>query len=547
MNMILAKFGAVVSTLLLIHCNSTAAESVVSAQQSVPKPSPSAGERGTIAYWQTELKGKAKHEVKALLGTPSSIAEQGAVYCYPAEFFHPDLDQWRDILIRFSADDSVESFTGAGNDTKVYSVGSPTWQEAADVSGIPLAQPSPAPTPDLQLVLADVEASTITIQYTESSDNQQQGSGATGFLVEHNNKTYVVTNIHVLEGEASTELQLAWHHGLRPGRGTDSRHANSSRIRTSFVDFQRAASSLQLPEMKTGSGSSLTAGSDILFSDGKDIALIPTESESPKLQFSTDSPVRGRRVIIVGNSGATHTMSAVEAEISNVGPDRFELDRVSRVMGGSSGIEAGMSGSAVVDLETKRVLGVVTYGITRAKWVGDNVQPSIVGGQVVRNFELEQKYFAYRCDNLSDLTTFKWSQFVNDCLVLHAIRERTLNVLWASNAYEAAQDASQFYSLTPDLDNKVEIAYSSFVKDASRFLTMTDNSQSASASKRKQEVIRNRWQEYQRKLETLLQVEPSSPTLKLTVPWFIRELNTTVAAGRRDTATKLRSKAGFVQ
>jgi len=91
------------------------------------KPAPAAESKGTVEFWQRELLGKSKTEVKALLGTPASIAEQGSVYNYPDEFFHPDLDQWRGLVISFDDQDRVESFSG-GEDSKIYQLETPVSQ-----------------------------------------------------------------------------------------------------------------------------------------------------------------------------------------------------------------------------------------------------------------------------------------------------------------------------------------------------------------------------------------------------------------------------------
>jgi hypothetical protein len=101
------------------------------------KTPPSAEGRGTVEFWQRELSGRSKKDVKALLGTPTSIAEQGSVYFYPEEFFHPDLDEWRTLLVRFNDMDQVEGFSGDGGDSKTYQV-----NQLRDPS------PIPGPTPE---------------------------------------------------------------------------------------------------------------------------------------------------------------------------------------------------------------------------------------------------------------------------------------------------------------------------------------------------------------------------------------------------------------
>ena len=522
---------AFIAVLFLPLCTNLSAESAATAEPSAPKPPPNEGERGTIVYWQKELQGKNKRDVKSLLGTPQTIAEQGAIYNYPGEFFHPDLDQWRSLSIRFNADDLAESFTGEGSDTKTYKIEAPAWQQAADAAGVPAATPtpSPSPTPDLEAVKRDVEASVTTVEFTEPAPGfGDSGQGATGFLVEYNDKKYVVTNIHVLEGEASNEIQLGWHHGPRPGAVNSARLASQARVKSSFDAFQRAITQIPLPAIKSSSGISLSLSPTLLLSETRDIALIPLETDLKALRFSTKPPRRTQAVVILGNPAAGHTFAALEAEISQVGPDRFELDRV---RGGE--LVGGMSGSPVVDAESGEVLGVFTYAVTHVKWIGDNVQSTIWGTEVIPMFKHEKRHFAYRTDNLSDLKPFTWAQFVNDLLIVNAIRQRTMNVFWASNAFDAGSGSAVIWELSPDFDNKVQLTYSSFVKDVARFVNSSD-----------EDFRMRRWQEYQRRLETLLQTDLNNPQYRIVTP-HARNIIDDVAAGERmKAANALRTAAG---
>jgi hypothetical protein len=105
------------------------------------KPAPEPVSRGTVEFWQADFSGKHKKDVKALLGTPASIAEQGSVYYYPEEFFHPDLDEWRTLVVRFDEQDLVESFSG-GEDSKTYQVSGPVaLPPAATSTPVPQATP----------------------------------------------------------------------------------------------------------------------------------------------------------------------------------------------------------------------------------------------------------------------------------------------------------------------------------------------------------------------------------------------------------------------
>lgn len=530
MNFLNFKGSLVVLFVTVLGC--LAAASASTTNTPTPKPSPKDGERGTVSYWQKELPGKSKRDIKAMLGTPQTIAEQGAVYNYPGEFFHPDLDEWRALLIRFDQADLAESFTGEGSDTKTYKIEAPPWQQTADATGVPTGSPSPSPspTPNIEAVKEQVQASVGTVEMTEQPLGNS-GAGATAFIFEFNGKKFITTNIHVLEGEAATEIQLAWHHGPRPGAINSPRIPSLARVKTSFEVFQRELSKIPPPTIKSSSGQLLTPSRECLLSEGRDIAMFPTTTALPALIPSTEQPKRGQNVVIVGNPEAGHTLAALEAEITNVGPDRFELDRV---RGGE--IVGGMSGSPVVDVATGKVLGIITYGTERKKWIGDEVHTSAWGTQVVPMFEVQKRFFAYRCDNLVDLQQFTWAQFVNDCLILNAMRERTLSVFWASSGFSVASGNGTTKELTPDFDNKAQMTYSSFVKDAQRFIGSSDF-----------DFRVRRWQEYQRKLETLLQTDLVDPRYPIVTPYIRRELNSTVSTARREVIHKLREEAGKVQ
>jgi len=528
------KLERLVAGMLVFVCGNLCAEPAAITNNSTQKPSPNEGDRGSIAYWQKELQGKTKSDVKTSLGTPQRIAEQGGVYFYDDEFFHPDLDQWRDLVIRFNSNNEVESFTGEGSDTKTYKLTTPTWEEAAEAAGIPTPSPSPtpSPTPNIETLKQEVQASVTTIEMTEPAPGaSDSGSGGTGFLVDYKGKTFLATNIHVLEGEASVEIQLAWHHGPRPGEVNSPRVSNEARVKNSFERFQAAVTRLPYPTIKTSSGQQVKPASDLLLSQARDIALLPVTLPGDTLTISSTQPKREQRVIIIGNPEAGHTLAALEAEVTNVGPDRFELDRI---RGGQ--IVPGMSGSPVVDVESGRVLGIIAYLTERKEWIGDEAVPSAWGTRIVPMFEVQKRFFAYRLDNLSDLQPFTWAQFINDCLLLAAIRERTLNVFWASNAYGAASDSTVIRELTPDFDNKVQLLYSSFVKDAQRFIKSADR-----------DLRIRRWQSYQRSLETLLQNDLTEPKYQIVTPYIRRVVETTAAAARREAAMALRTEAGKIQ
>lgn len=505
--------------LILITSGSLFAESVS------PKPAPSETERGSVEYWQETLKGKTKRQVKSELGTPAAIEDRGSVYIYKADFFHPDLDQWRDLLIRFSeVDEFAESFTGSGNDTKTYSVGVPTADELAPPT------PTPEPTPTTDELKRRIEKSIVTIEYSESN-RQGQGAGGTGFLVDYEGRKYVATNIHVLEGEADTQVRLAWHHGPRPGPASNPRLRQKSRVKLSFQDFAKEIIRLPVPTAKSVDGTPISLGTELLLSAERDIALIPATTTAPALKLSKTPPTRELECLVIGDPEAARTLLVLDAEISQIGPDRIELDRL---RGGE--LKPGMSGSPVVNSTTGEVIGIISYLTKRTDWKEDVIVPGAFGASVVRIMEQEIRNFAYRLDNAEDLRKHSWQEFVRDCLMLVAMEERTANVYWASLAYSVVSGKDEELKLTPDFDNSVSILYDSFVSDLRQIHNLRDRAR-----------IISMWQGYQRRLELALHNDLNNPQYKVRTPWFTKLVSTDIHPARRFTSAKLRERSGHVQ
>jgi len=497
-----------------------------------PKPAPEAGGRGTVEFWEKELRGKTKSQIKTEMGTPAAIKDKGAIYVYKEEFFHPDLDKWRDLHIQFSTiDEFAESFTGSGGDTQIYPISAPMADE--------VAPPTPTPTPQIKIDLEElkrkVEQSVVTIEYSEHSE-QWEGAGATGFLVEYNGAKYVASNIHVLEGEAETQVQLAWHHGTRPGPAGNPRLVQKSRLRSSFDQFvQETMASVPMPSARTLDGKAVGLRGNFLLSSARDVVLIPAVTDAPPLEISEKAPARDANCVIVGNPAAANTLLALEGEVSNVGPDRLE---VSRLRGGA--LQPGMSGSPVVDAKTSKVLAIVAYKTTRTKWIRDDVVPGATGAAVVPIFELEKRDFAYRLDNVEDLQPFTWAAFVRDAVMFAALKERTMNVYWASRAYSVIKSNDEQLTLTPDFDNSVAVAYESFVRDLRQVLGTSSRNVDGKR-------LFGIWQSYQRRLEMALYSDLNENKYRVYTPWFDNLVTTTLASERRSVAAELRKQAGLIQ
>ena len=495
-----------------------------------PKAPPNHGDRGTVEFWQNELKGKFKTHVKKLLGAPTGGIEQnGDIYIYKEEFFHPDLDQWRDLVITFSTKDSaVETFTGSGGDTKIYAVDAPRTDE--------VPPPASASTP---LPPASVDESVVTIEGTEpvstESYTANAGTGATGFIVEHSGRKYIATAIHVLYGEAMTEIALAWHQGPRSSgsQANTDRLPTKSRVKTSFEDFLKQVAAFPLPKVKNIGGKVLPVGHNLLFSATRDVVLLPLPADfrGSAVKRAKDAPKVGEVVTVTGNEEAAHTLNSMSGSISRIGPDRLEVDNITGVQ-----IKPGMSGSPVCRQSTSEVLGLFAYVVEGERdWLKDDI---INGGplgvaSVVSIYKLNVRNTAFRIDNLTDLKPISWPQFLTDCAIFAAMRERTLNVAWASIGAATYTPSGPVEELTPDFNSDVQIAYASFIRDWPKATDPT--------------YRLNKMQSYLRGLEALLRKDLDDPRYQIVTP-FVQKLARTTADGTRgQLVARLRAQSGKIQ
>ena len=518
-----------------------------------------------------------------MLGTPASIQQTGAVYVYKHKFFHPDLDVWRDLIVTFATtrDESAITFGGSGGDAKTYDLEVPIVPLVAGAGpstptstapGAPLmsgsavgTQPasatstSPGSSPqsiasatskptEVAHVMEDVRArlapSIVIIKYSEmpvrsgrSGPLIDEGSGATGVLVQHQGRKYVLTNIHVLENEASIEIQEAWINGPRDVRG-GARVPQQSRVRIgSFDNFLRVVTSFPFPKMETVDGTAIKLMPDMLLSETRDLALIPAETSAPALVLAESPAQVGAKVIVAGNSDAAHMIVFREGTISQQGADRFDVSLSSKDSNGQpqeTTLQPGMSGSAVVDLQTGSVAGIISYRVQRPDtWLRDEVVNSPQGATVIRHYMVNVSNVAYRVDNATDYQPVTWAQFLQDYTIYWAMRERAYNVLVASLAVETTVGRQSRQELSPDFDNSVQIRYASFCRDLERILKSSDPS-----------YVMNKWNSYSRTLESILK----EPKDRLISTAYIRRNLAPVASNTTaQVLESLRQAAGKIQ
>lgn len=392
--------------------------------------------------------------------------------------------------------------------------------------------PAAPAAPDLDGYKTEVEAATVTIEYNISD----RASGAMGFVVEFQGKKYVVTNIHVLHGEASSEAGMIWSEGAKDTLGMTGRKPHLSRLKTSYQEFQKLLAGSPLPKIKNQNGEELKLGRSLLLSISRNIALIPVDTEMTPLQISTSPPKRDENIFGFGNPEAEHSICPYNGSIKSSGPDRLELNM------GSNVLKPGMSGSPVVNSETGKVIGLITYSVEKRKITDDKFREEAIrfeygsdpirGSRVTSNWEIVTRNFAYRIDNLTDLDLqpISWPQFLSDCGTLQAMKERTENVLMACRIAHKYCSSGYTYEIPPDFDSSVAMACSSALKDF-KIKKNTD--------------FQKYWDSYHNSLEALLNQDFASPKNRIQTA-YIRNLarEIEVLPDRQKLASFLRLSAG---
>lgn len=386
--------------------------------------------------------------------------------------------------------------------------------------------PPPASEANLDVFTRAVEEATVVIEYNISD----RARGATGFLIEHQGKKYVATNLHVLKGEASTEAQLIWYEGPRQNMSMPGRMPQFSRLKTSYQEFQKHLARAPLPKIKSHAGETLKAGSLLLLSKARDIALIPVETDLQPLQISTTSPRRDEDVFVVGNPEAEHTIAVLEGAISAMGPERIELS----IRKGE--LKPGMSGGPVVISATGQVIGAIAYKVEKIESPDKSFsveQISIEDGpritRIKANYKMVVRNFAFRLDNISDLEPIAWQQFLLDCGTLYAMNERTMNV---NTACRAPYHSNYQIEIPPDFDSSVAMAHRSVI----RSLASTGNASD----------FEKKWNSYQSSLENLLNQDIANPKFAIRTPYIQLAVKTDLSEERRVVSTNLRASSGKI-
>jgi hypothetical protein len=399
----------------------------------------------------------------------------------------------------------------------------------------PAATPSSSPLlsahPDDASLRDEVQAAVVIIEFNIAD----RAAGATGFITKYKGRKYVVTNLHVLRGEGMTEAEMIWSEGPLASDAI-SRQTHLARIKTSYQEFQKYLSVARLPKIQTLDGKTISAGTSLLLSASRDIALIPVETEIAPLEIDSEPPTRDQKVFVFGNAEAEHTLIFLDGTIKAVGPEKIEL----HMSGGE--LVPGMSGGPVVAATTGKVLGAISYKVEAVKNPEGKISVErikIEGGpsitRVKADYQLKVRNFAFRMDNIADLQPITWAQFLLDCGTLHAMFERTRNTAIASAApYSRFRENGQIegFEIPPDFDSSIRMSYNSALRSFSSGIGGHD--------------FEKTWKAYQDNLTSLLNQDLRNPKYRLVTPYLQNILRTELAAERQSVATDLRMSAGKV-
>jgi hypothetical protein len=389
-----------------------------------------------------------------------------------------------------------------------------------------------------------VEGATVSIDYGISKIGAPQ-EGATGFIVTHQGRLYVVTNIHVIEGFAESEADLTWYEGPKMSAHGE-RDARYARQRIAFHAFDRPGvrpepsylgfmARTDLPTFRTRDGRVLSLGRDMLLSRSRDIALLPVQTEIPPLQFSRSAPTKQENIFIVSNPEAAGTVYLVRGSVKGIGPDRLEL----RMDG--SGLVGGMSGSPVVSASSGRVIGVVSYSRIRPEFDPEQViKEERTVGIWGRTSNSRVRDFGYRLDNLDDLAPVSWGAFCVEMGILHALRERTRNVLYAVDVPVRAEDYTTVvpHRIQPDFNGDVARLHRSMAVSSPRLARSKDLNHVYKSLDAYRGNLEDALNKDMRQLQDLLKAPP------VTVPYFQRLIAETIERDQQSVLQYIRRKAG---
>jgi len=209
------------------------------------------------------------------------------------------------------------------------------------------AAPAPTPTPALSPEILGYSRDIAIIE-------GKRGQG-TGFLAKFKEGSALVTNAHVLSGNAQPTFRL--------GNG----------------------STITMEGFRCAQDYDLTAIDSAAITDG-----IPVVDDLNAIVHIGDD------VVVLGNSLGAGVATQIFGKVTGIGPELVEID---------AKFVAGNSGSPVIHVASGKVIGIATYSMIH-KSNGAFGKDSALDGV--------ERRFAYRLDNVAKWNTVSWPLFVRE-------------------------------------------------------------------------------------------------------------------------------------
>lgn len=194
------------------------------------------------------------------------------------------------------------------------------------------------------------------------------GAG-TGFVCDIGGKKFVVTNQHVVAGNAEAKFTLLDQSPIRTGQ---------------------AAAAV-----------------------GHDIMTFALLSDTKAMEMMTDvekNAAIGDDVAVLGNSNGDRVIAPIAGKLLGIGPDRVEV---------SAEFVTGNSGSPIIHLKSGKVIAIATYATVRRidSITGRPKEPP------------EVKRFGFRLDSVKQWQPVAWPAYTAEFRTLEKIEARTLELL----------------------------------------------------------------------------------------------------------------------
>ena len=222
------------------------------------------------------------------------------------------------------------------------------------------------------------------------------GTG-TGFIAKIKGRFFIVTNIHVISGNANLKMSLA-------------------------------------------SGEEMKFGDICFIAKDRDIAIIPISYSQEYYEVVTyfDEIPMGQRVAVFGNSQGSSVITNIEGQILGVGADSIEV---------SAEFVPGNSGSPVVIPESDKVIGVASF-------IQDNETNA---SKWERNTEFERmRRFAYRVDNIEEWDRLTFDDLFEYGKIVRDYQSATDNFILMTKALMQERQLPAFTGLSDRMKREIE-------------------------------------------------------------------------------------------